>query len=403
MINAYAGFLSHFFVVNTSHRSKYPIILTCGAAFVCFLLVKCINGDGGSSDALLGAALVVGLLAILMLSLRNMARIERLSFVIKDRYTSEVAATTRILNNLLTEWVVHEIKTSPRGKLKATEFEVVCLYSDLKGFTELATTLELSLLVTLLDRLFSRFDDLVERGELHKMDTVGDAYIVMAGLQNGDGSESTAEARRKLGRNAKKTIDCGLTMIKTLKNIRTEFGFDMHIRIGVDVGMVAGGVIGKVRARHHIFGKVLGISNKLQEHAQQDTIHISRQLVPLVDEYFVLQQSVFEASPRQDRYHGFEHRSGKQQDVVESHPESIKRKSNAVNNARDESARPALEGSKVVVGPKGGEVKVTFSSVEDGNAANGGYKDESSLGSLRGFFGVREREREKRGGWMMEA
>ena len=61
---------------------------------------------------------------------------------------------------------------------------VAVLFADIQGFTPLSQTIPQAELVRLLDLIFTCFDELVARKNLYKMDTVGDAFIVVGGLSS---------------------------------------------------------------------------------------------------------------------------------------------------------------------------------------------------------------------------
>ena len=70
------------------------------------------------------------------------------------------------------------------------------LFADIVGFTALSAAVTPEELVELLNEVFSRFDELAERHGLEKIKTIGDAYMVAAGLP--EPRADHAEARRAM-------------------------------------------------------------------------------------------------------------------------------------------------------------------------------------------------------------
>ena len=77
--------------------------------------------------------------------------------------------------------------------------EATILFADIVGFTELASRLTPIELVTTLNRIFSTFDQLAERHGLEKIKTIGDAYMVVAGLPVPSTVHAMAMAEMALG------------------------------------------------------------------------------------------------------------------------------------------------------------------------------------------------------------
>jgi hypothetical protein len=85
-----------------------------------------------------------------------------------------------LLRNVLPNEIAERLKVS--GEMIADEFESASiLFADVSGFTPMAAGLEPGQVVTLLNEIFTSFDELVEIRGLEKIKTIGDAYIVAAG------------------------------------------------------------------------------------------------------------------------------------------------------------------------------------------------------------------------------
>jgi len=106
---------------------------------------------------------------------------------ISDRKKAEEALrleqenSERLLRNILPEEIVNQLKQN-QGAIAQQFNEVTILFADLVGFTPLSTRLKPIELVNLLNQIFSTFDELAQQFGLEKIKTIGDAYIVAAGL-----------------------------------------------------------------------------------------------------------------------------------------------------------------------------------------------------------------------------
>jgi class 3 adenylate cyclase len=142
------------------------------------------------------------------------------------------------------------------------------LWADLVGFTALSSDLDSFDSMQLLDNLYSRFDELLEYSSLWKMDTIGDAYVVVGNLME-DGEQTTALALSQLFRVAQ-------GMVRTINEFRSETGSKVGIRIGIDAGPAICGIVGTLRPRFHVFGEAVLGAEKMESTATRDGIHVSQ-------------------------------------------------------------------------------------------------------------------------------
>ncbi|MEM0981667.1 MAG: adenylate/guanylate cyclase domain-containing protein, partial [Cyanobacteria bacterium P01_H01_bin.58] len=120
--------------------------------------------------------------------------------------------------------------------------EVTILFADIVGFTPLSQRLPPIELVSLLNHIFSAFDSLAEQLGLEKIKTIGDAYMVAAGLPMP--REDHVEA----------IADMALAMQEATAAIRRQSGENLEIRIGINTGVVVAGVIGTKKFIYDMWG-----------------------------------------------------------------------------------------------------------------------------------------------------
>ena len=109
--------------------------------------------------------------------------------------------------------------------------EVSVLFADITGFTPVAERLPAEEVVVLLDEIFSAFDELVARHGVEKIKTIGDGYLVAAGIPTPRADHAEAAAR------------LALAMRQALAELPIASG--LSLRIGIDSGPVVAGVIGR--------------------------------------------------------------------------------------------------------------------------------------------------------------
>lgn len=141
--------------------------------------------------------------------------------------------------------------------------EASILFADLVGFTRLSSTVSPEQLVVLLNRLFSRFDDLSGHFGVEKIKTIGDAYMACAGvpLARPDHAEAVA--------------DMALAMLDAVRDHNREFGSNLQIRIGINSGPVVAGVIGLKKFIYDLWGDTVNLASRMESHGVANRIQVS--------------------------------------------------------------------------------------------------------------------------------
>jgi adenylate cyclase len=154
--------------------------------------------------------------------------------------------------------------------------DVSILFADIVDFTPLSGRLEAQEVVGLLDRLFTSFDDLVDRYSVEKIKTIGDCYMVAAGVPEPRPDHAQALAglaldMREHARNRLPDID----------------GHDLRLRIGISSGPVVAGVIGRRRFLYDLWGDTVNMASRMESHGTPDEIQITQATYKLLDDRFV--------------------------------------------------------------------------------------------------------------------
>ncbi|EKX45149.1 hypothetical protein GUITHDRAFT_44001, partial [Guillardia theta CCMP2712] len=145
------------------------------------------------------------------------------------------------------------------------------LQLDICNFTAMSQTMSALHVATMVHSIFSAFDSSVERLDLFKMDTIGDAYIVAAWLpETPDWHED-----RNSKKICRKVLMLARDMITAMEEHRTLTGLEVNCRIGISVGKFACGLIGRVQSRFHVMGRAMGEVEHLEQKCVINGIHVS--------------------------------------------------------------------------------------------------------------------------------
>ncbi len=189
-------------------------------------------------------------------------RVQRQQFVARRALDEERAHTERLLSYSMPR---HALERLRRGEQQIADafLEAVVLFVDLAGFTDISKRIGPRQTVRVLDRIFTAFDDIVARAGLDRVKTMGDGYLAIGG---------TGERRQDdLG----KAAAAAREMVAEVARAADEFGLPLALRVGLHVGPVIGGVIGRERPTYDYWGDTLNISSRLEVTAEPGSIHCS--------------------------------------------------------------------------------------------------------------------------------
>ncbi|MBI4788320.1 MAG: adenylate/guanylate cyclase domain-containing protein [Chloroflexi bacterium] len=186
----------------------------------------------------------------------------------------EQAKSENLLLNILPKEIAARLKNQERTI--ADYFgETTILFADLVNFTPLAATLSPTEMVELLNQVFSRFDALVEKHDVEKIETVGDEYMAAAGVPRPRADHAQAIAR------------LALDMCDYLASLPSQYDHRLDFRIGINSGPVIAGVIGRKKFAYELFGDTVNTANRMQSHGVAGKIQISPETYELIKDDFV--------------------------------------------------------------------------------------------------------------------
>lgn len=174
----------------------------------------------------------------------------------------EKEKSERLLLNILPETIATRLRQSSNTIAENFE-EVTILFADIVGFTQLSSQLPPIDLVNLLNDIFSEFDHLTEFYDLEKIKTIGDAYMVVAGLPVPKADHAEAIA------------DMALSMRAVMDYIPSPGAEPIQIRIGINTGMVVAGVIGTKKFIYDLWGDAVNVASRMESHGQPGAIQVT--------------------------------------------------------------------------------------------------------------------------------
>jgi len=174
-----------------------------------------------------------------------------------------LARDSKLLGEILPAPVIQRLHSGQRRIADELE-EVTVLFSDIVGFTSLASSVPTADVISMLDTLFSSFDRLTDSHGVYKVETIGDAYMVVAGL---DGGSRANHAERAIGMAA--------DMIAVAGAVTMPNGAPLQIRVGLHSGPAYAGVVGSKRPRFCLFGDTVNVASRMESTSFPQCIHLS--------------------------------------------------------------------------------------------------------------------------------
>lgn len=199
------------------------------------------------------------------------AELEGLVTVRTAELQREKGKSDELLYNILPREAADELKATGRATPRRYE-DVTILFTDFKGFTNTVAAMPADKLVTELNDIFNRFDDIIDRHGLQKIKTIGDAYMVAGGLAPNDPGS------------AARVVDAALDFVACIAERNQRSAVKWHMRLGMHTGVVVAGVVGKRRLIYDLFGDAVNIASRMESHGEPGRVNLSAYTYDLVRE-----------------------------------------------------------------------------------------------------------------------
>ena len=194
----------------------------------------------------------------------------------------EQEKSEKLLLNILPASIAQRLKAGE--KVIADEYDkAVILFADIVEFTNISQHIAPKTLVENLNKIFTHFDQLVEKYGLEKIKTIGDAYMVASGL-NGIHYGQIRD-----------TADLALSMACDIQNFSLDGHTKCDLRIGVHIGSVTAGVIGSKKFSYDVWGDAVNTASRMESFGEAGKIQVSEEFYNYIkDDYDCLHRGKME-------------------------------------------------------------------------------------------------------------
>ncbi|KZC12211.1 PREDICTED: soluble guanylate cyclase 88E [Dufourea novaeangliae] len=178
----------------------------------------------------------------------------------------EMKRTDELLYQMIPKQVADRLRNGESPIDTCEMFDSVSiLFSDVVTFTEICSRITPMEVVSMLNAMYSLFDTLTERNRVYKVETIGDAYMVVSG------------APVKENDHADRVCDMALDMVEAITDLKDRStGLHLQIRVGIHSGAVVAGIVGLKMPRYCLFGDSVNTASRMEATSQAMQIHISQ-------------------------------------------------------------------------------------------------------------------------------
>ncbi|XP_066468706.1 atrial natriuretic peptide receptor 1-like [Tiliqua scincoides] len=195
--------------------------------------------------------------------------------------THEKQKTDRLLYSMLPKQVADDLRQGKPSQAQSYINSTI-FFSDIVGFTQLSSTSTPYQVVDFLNKLYTTFDEIIDNYDVYKVETIGDAYMVVSGVPKENGICHASEI-------ASMALDL-VSVCKTFK-IPHKPNTQLRIRAGIHSGPVVAGVVGTKMPRYCLFGDTVNTASRMESTSEALKIQCSSntyQLLEQIGEYILV-------------------------------------------------------------------------------------------------------------------
>jgi class 3 adenylate cyclase len=174
----------------------------------------------------------------------------------------EKEKSDRLLHSMLPASIADRLRNEPKVIADAIP-DASVVFADLVGFTPIGSQMAPTDLVTVLNELFGRFDELATRHGLEKIKTIGDGYMAVAGVP------------LPVEDHADRAVRFALDLVDATEALAAELAMPLEVRVGIHSGPLVAGVIGRDKLAYDLWGDTVNVASRMESQGMPGRIQVS--------------------------------------------------------------------------------------------------------------------------------
>ncbi len=223
-------------------------------------------------DIFLGLLFIIFIISTtIMLFQGKLIRVEeenkKLESTVKERtkeLETEKNRSENLLLNILPKEIAKELTAHPNSTIAKEYPNVTVLFTDIVGFTKISGEMSAEEVVTMLNKMFSMFDERAQREGIEKIKTIGDAYMAATGLTQENQNDG-----------AQKMLRFAQGLVEDVRTFNENSNIKLLIRLGINSGPLVAGVIGKTKFIYDIWGDTVNVASRMESTGLPMRIHVT--------------------------------------------------------------------------------------------------------------------------------
>lgn len=228
-------------------------------------------------------AFIIGVLILVLLSNALLVLFNPSVFklLLKKGRLKRLYRAEKLIYSMLPDEMADEILMGRKPKARHYS-KVTIIFADIKNFTQIAETYRPQQLVSILNRYFTKFDEISSKFGVERIKTIGDSYMGVAGCPT----------RKK--EHPVHAILAALEIQRWLLNLEEDFkskGEDyIQLKIGINTGEAVAGIIGKFRHAFDVWGDTVNLAFRMQEACEPGRINITEDTYKQIAPFFEIEE-----------------------------------------------------------------------------------------------------------------
>lgn len=185
----------------------------------------------------------------------------------------EQRKSENLLLNILPSEIARVLKNETRTIADYID-QASVLFADVVNFTPMSATMTPTELVELLNEVYSHFDMLVEKYDLEKIKTIGDCYMVAAGVPRRRADHAIVITQLALD-------------LRDYVSSHAFHGRQLQFRMGINSGSLVAGVIGTKKFAYDLWGDTVNTASRMESHGSGGFIQITEDTYDLIKNDFL--------------------------------------------------------------------------------------------------------------------